>query len=283
MDNNTDNKKIIQMVAVIGILCIFIGIATRIRHNSQRTLADYQPTAQTNVSESDAGSTSSTSASTSDTTYDSNGNSVSNIDSVDNELSSSDSVDNSNSANGSASTNESGSSNGSVSSNSTNILSEMTPAEYDAFYYTDNDDATSLVHLLYYNTDQEVTSGILECNSDEAYDLLLIFYKLYKNHYEFTSILPLSDFENEEAARAANNTYCKDGIISINPLYNPFIAYEGSAIILTPENAADYLDRNASFPYKITDEDYAYTLFTEAGYYWGGHCNGYKDYSSFRK
>lgn len=265
MDNNNfDSKKVIQMVAIIGILCLFVGIATRIRQNGQKTLADYESPSKTNISES--GTTATTpNDSESDTDTDFNSNNENGIDSADNESDSSDST-NSNGA----------------SSNS-NILSEMTQEEYDAFYYTDNSDGTSLLHLLYYNTSQELTTGLLECNSNEAYDLLLIFYKLYKNHYEFTSILPVGEFESEEAARAANNTYCLNGTISINPLYNPYIAYDGCVPILTPQNAYDYIDRSAAFPYKITDQDYAYVLFTEAGYYWGGYCNGYADYGAFRK
>lgn len=262
------------MVAIIGILCLFVGIATRIRQNGQKTLADYESPSKTNISES---GTTTPNDSDSDTDTDFNSNNENGIDSADNESDSSDSTNNNGVTNNSSTTNNSG-----ASSNS-NILSEMTQEEYDAFYYTDNSDGTSLLHLLYYNTSQELTTGLLECNSNEAYDLLLIFYKLYKNHYEFTSILPVGEFESEEAARAANNTYCLNGTISINPLYNPYIAYDGCVPILTPQNAYDYIDRSAAFPYKITDQDYAYVLFTEAGYYWGGYCNGYADYGAFRK
>ena len=53
MDNNNfDSKKVIQMVAIIGILCLFVGIATRIRQNGQKTLADYESPSKTNISES---------------------------------------------------------------------------------------------------------------------------------------------------------------------------------------------------------------------------------------
>ena len=47
MDNNIDNKKVIQMVVIIGILCLFVGIVTRIRNNNLKTLADYEAPSQT--------------------------------------------------------------------------------------------------------------------------------------------------------------------------------------------------------------------------------------------
>lgn len=41
MDSRTDWKKIIQMVAVIGVLCLFVGIATRIYQKNQTSLDTY--------------------------------------------------------------------------------------------------------------------------------------------------------------------------------------------------------------------------------------------------
>ena len=39
--NNVDWKKLIRMVAVIGVLCLFVGIATRVMQKSQTSLNDY--------------------------------------------------------------------------------------------------------------------------------------------------------------------------------------------------------------------------------------------------
>ena len=41
MGDKFEWKKIIQMVAIIGVLCIFVGIATRIMQKSQTSLSDY--------------------------------------------------------------------------------------------------------------------------------------------------------------------------------------------------------------------------------------------------
>lgn len=248
MDNpNFDNKKIIQMVAVIGLLCLFVGIAARIRQNNQKTLAD---------------------------TYNSKESSASIGSDADTENSSDDAE---------ASNNSGSNDTDSDSTLSGSSLSDISDEEYDAFYYVDNSDGTSVVNLLYYDYSHNVTAGRLECDSEQAYELMLIFYKLYKNHYEFSSIIPLSEYEDEDACRAANNTYCLDGTVYINPLYNPRITYENDTAICTPEASAAYTDRTGDFPYKITNEDYAYTLLTDAGYYWGGNRNGSKDYSSFSK
>ena len=72
--------------------------------------------------------------------------------------------------------------------------------------------------------------------------------------------------------------------IDINPLYNPYITYngDGSANVY-PENAADYVDRSKEFPYKIDENDLCYKLFTEHGFTWGGHWNNVKDYQHFQK
>jgi len=277
MDNpNFDNKKIIQMVAVIGLLCLFVGIAARIRQNNQKTLADTYNSkessasigsdADTENSSDDANSSgascSSDTSSSSDASVGSNTSGISEAEATDN--SGSNGVDSDSTLSGSS-------------------LSDISDEEYDAFYYVDNSDGTSVVNLLYYDYSHNVTAGRLECESEQAYELMLIFYKLYKNHYEFSSIIPLSEYEDEDACRAANNTYCFDGTVYINPLYNPRITYENDTAICTPEASAAYADRTGDFPYKITNEDYAYTLLTDAGYYWGGNRNGSKDYSSFSK
>lgn len=49
MNNDIDNKKIFQMVLVIGVLCLFVGIATRIRQGSLVTLSDLPKSTLTDV------------------------------------------------------------------------------------------------------------------------------------------------------------------------------------------------------------------------------------------
>lgn len=270
MDNNIDNKKIIQMVAIIGFLCLFVGIATRIRQNGQKTLADFKPpSSSTTVSDGSNETNSETDSAGSSTNVSS--------DSYDTSSNTSESIVSDNASSGSSDENASSTSTG------TNNIADISPEEYDAFYYVDNEDGTSTVKLLYYNTNQEIKPGILECSSENAYEIMLIFYKLYKNHYEFTSIIPLSEYDSEEASRITNNTYCNGKTIYINPLYNPQITYENGNPVCIPSESENYMDRTKDFPYIITTEDYAYILFTEADYYWGGNRNGSKDYAAFGK
>ena len=51
--------------------------------------------------------------------------------------------------------------------------------------------------------------------------------------------------------------------------------------ILEPVTAEAYLDRDASFDYKIEKGDLCYRLFTERGFEWGGEWPDRKDYQHF--
>ena len=69
--------------------------------------------------------------------------------------------------------------------------------------------------------------------------------------------------------------------IDINPRYNPYIHTLNGQTVCSPENGSDYADRSKDFPYKIDTEDYAYKLFLEYGFSWGGNWNSSKDYQHF--
>ncbi len=71
--------------------------------------------------------------------------------------------------------------------------------------------------------------------------------------------------------------------IDINPLYNPYVRTRDGKVLVSPQNAGEYADRSADFPYKIDREDLCYRLFTEHGFEWGGAWNSSKDYQHFEK
>lgn len=67
--------------------------------------------------------------------------------------------------------------------------------------------------------------------------------------------------------------------IDINPLYNPYV----SKNLISPKAGYIYADRNAIFPYKISQDDVLYQIFSSYGWSWGGNWNGKKDYQHFEK
>ncbi len=159
----------------------------------------------------------------------------------------------------------------------------------------------SYLVVQYVGFDMETHKGEIICNNAIAEDLVEIFYELYRNEYQIESIALIEEYEGDDLTSCtANNTSCFNyrevvgssslskhalGLaIDINPLYNPYITYnsDGSANVY-PENAADYVDRSKSFPYKIDENDLCYKLFTEHGFIWGGHWNSVKDYQHFQK
>lgn len=157
------------------------------------------------------------------------------------------------------------------------------------------------VSLLYVDFDGNTQSGEMICNKAIAQDILEIFSELYNNGYQIESIKLIDEFDGDDtASMLANNTSCfnyrvvegtnrlsnhaKGLAIDLNPFYNPYITYnkDGSTNI-SPEGSEAYADRNASFPYKIDENDLAYKLFKEHGFTWGGNWNSVKDYQHFEK
>ena len=168
--------------------------------------------------------------------------------------------------------------------------------------YVDNSnislDELRYCKVLYNDFDGNVQTGELICNEQIAQDLLEIFYELYNNGYQIESIKLIDEYKGDDtASMLANNTSFNYRVvegsnklskhayglaIDLNPFYNPYITYnkDGSQNI-SPAGSEAYADRDASFPYKIDENDLAYKLFTEHGFKWGGNWNSVKDYQHF--
>ena len=72
--------------------------------------------------------------------------------------------------------------------------------------------------------------------------------------------------------------------VDINPKYNPYYKLKASGKAnIKPESSADYLHRDADFPYKILKGDLCYRLFRQHGFHWGGEWASGKDYQHFEK
>ncbi len=150
--------------------------------------------------------------------------------------------------------------------------------------------------LQYYDFNGRSRKGEMVCNKAIANDLLYIFKELYKAKYEIASIRLIDDFDGDDTrSMEANNSSCfnyrtktsgaslsahaRGMAVDINPLQNPYVKGE----VVEPPGAAEYADRSADFPHKITADDLCCKLFRERGFQWGGAWNTMKDYQHFEK
>lgn len=151
--------------------------------------------------------------------------------------------------------------------------------------------------VLYWGFDNQPHQGELIVNKAIAQDLSDIFFKLYKASYPIQHISLIDTYGgNDEVSMTNNNTSCFNGrkvsgtdewsmhayglAVDINPLYNPYVGEDGTVL---PIAGQAYADRQKSFLYKINENDYAYRLFTEHGFTWGGSWQTNVDYQHFEK
>lgn len=143
--------------------------------------------------------------------------------------------------------------------------------------------------------------GMLICNHTIAADLRDIFAELYRQRYPIERIRPISEYgDDDERSMQANNTSCycyrpiagstklskhAQGLaVDINPLYNPCVRRRKDGTLkVEPSTGRPYVNRQKSFPYKITANDLCYRLFTQHGFRWGGSWHTLKDYQHFEK
>ena len=143
--------------------------------------------------------------------------------------------------------------------------------------------------------------GVIICNHAIAADLRDIFAELYRQRYPIERVHPISDYgDDDERSMQANNTSCycyrpiagstklskhAQGLaIDINPLYNPCVRRrKDGTLLVQPATGRPYVNRQKSFPYKITSQDLCYRLFRQHGFRWGGNWRTLKDYQHFEK
>ena len=72
--------------------------------------------------------------------------------------------------------------------------------------------------------------------------------------------------------------------VDINPLYNPYWKKDKSGKeLVSPAEGRPYVNRKASFQYKISAGDLGCRLFKAHGFVWGGDWRSCKDYQHFEK
>ena len=183
-------------------------------------------------------------------------------------------------------------------------ISDELFARINGVSYTENPyitpDDLRYLRVLHCTPDGRTQIGELIVNRQIADALLEIFRALYDAAYPIEQIRLVDEYGGDDnASMADNNSSCfnyrtvpnKETLsyharglaIDINPLYNPYLAYDpaaGAAEIM-PENAAPYADRTQDFPMKITEDDLCCRLFLEHGFHWGGYWRISPDYQHF--
>lgn len=155
------------------------------------------------------------------------------------------------------------------------------------------------IRALHWDFDQKIHVGEMVCNKLIADRLVNILRRLYAAKYPIQRmVLPDVYNADDEKQMRENNSSCfcyreiagsnvlslhAQGLaVDLNTLYNPYYKDrpDGTRFV-QPSNASVYCDRSNWFPYKIDHNDFAYRLFTEAGFEWGGDWKSVKDYQHF--
>ena len=154
------------------------------------------------------------------------------------------------------------------------------------------------LHVLHKDKDGNVHEGEMIVNRHIAEDVLDILRKLYENNYPIERMRLVDEYNAEDMLSMEDNNsssfnfrfishtnrISKHGLglaVDINTLYNPYTKVVDGKRIVEPVTGEPYLDREASFDYKIDKGDLCYSLFLEHGFEWGGEWPDRKDYQHF--
>ena len=154
------------------------------------------------------------------------------------------------------------------------------------------------LHVLHKDIDGNVHEGEMIVNYHIAQDVLDILRELYENDYPIERMKLVDEYDaDDELSMEDNNSssfnfrfishttrISKHGLglaVDINTLYNPYTKVVDGERIIEPITGEPYLDRDASFDYKIEPGDLCYNLFIEHGFEWGGEWTDRKDYQHF--
>lgn len=154
------------------------------------------------------------------------------------------------------------------------------------------------LHVLHKDIDGNVHEGEMIVNKHIADDVLDILRELYENDYPIERMRLVDEYDaDDELSMEDNNSssfnfrfishttrISKHGLglaVDINTLYNPYTKVVDGERIIEPITGEPYLDRDASFDYKIEPGDLCYQLFIEHGFEWGGDWTDRKDYQHF--
>ncbi len=154
------------------------------------------------------------------------------------------------------------------------------------------------LHVLHKDINGNVHEGEMIVNKHIAEDVLDILRQLYENNYPIERMKLVDEYNaDDELSMEDNNSssfnfrfishttrVSKHGLglaVDINTLYNPYTKVVDGERIVEPVTGEPYLNREASFNYKIEKGDLCYNLFIEHGFEWGGEWTDRKDYQHF--
>jgi hypothetical protein len=138
------------------------------------------------------------------------------------------------------------------------------------------------LHVLHKDLNGNVHEGEMIVNKHIAEDVLDILRELYDNSYPIEKIRLVDEYNaDDELSMEDNNSSAfnfrfishttrvsKHGLglaVDINTLYNPYTKVVDGKRIIEPVTGEPYLDRDASFDYKIEKGDLCYNLFIVSG------------------
>ena len=160
-------------------------------------------------------------------------------------------------------------------------------------------DSLRYITVLHRDAEGHAIVGEMVVATRIADALIEIFKELYEAGYPIERMRLIDNYEaDDELSMRDNNSSAfnfrfishttkisKHGLglaVDINTLYNPYTkTLRDGTRIVEPATGEPYLDREASFPYKIERGDLCWRLFTERGFTWGGDWTSVKDYQHF--
>jgi hypothetical protein len=143
--------------------------------------------------------------------------------------------------------------------------------------------------------DGRVHRGELVVHRHYARRILAVAHKLFKARYKIQRMRLVDAYgADDDRSMAANNTsayncrfvsgtrrwseHARGRAIDLNPLINPYVTRGGR---VSPPAGRPYANRAVRAPGMIHDGGLVVRAFAAAGWRWGGHWRGAKDYQHF--
>jgi hypothetical protein len=152
-----------------------------------------------------------------------------------------------------------------------------------------------LLRVDHWGLDGRVHRGELIVHRDHARRILAVMEKLFKARYPIQRLRPVDAYRaDDDRSMAANNTsgfncrrvsgssrwseHAFGRAIDLNPLRNPYVTRGGR---VSPPAGRPYADRGRRAAGMIHGGDAVVRAFAAAGWRWGGHWSGSRDYQHF--
>ncbi|RUR10330.1 M15 family peptidase [Legionella septentrionalis] len=155
----------------------------------------------------------------------------------------------------------------------------------------------SYIKMRYWGFDNKPHMGEMIVNKSLATEITKLFKFLYEHKFPIERMELMHQFKgDDDASMLANNTsafncraltglpgmysqHSYGRAIDINPRINPYVKGK----IILPLNGTKFIDRQETYPGKITSISLVYTIFKQHGWDWGGDWYDVQDYQHFEK